>query len=261
MPVPPAVVRRLSVTVRAEERDVLEPVVVPIPVDVVQCHVQRFSLPLRYPAPLAAILLEPGVKKPLLQMTAVRLRTVGHKEGVDRHGSVTCYDRTALDSRMPAAEVEAKASGAPPDAEPGVVRTLYLSPVVAPSKTVIDGYLESARVVHDRRLRHAEAPRDLTLRQSFVEQVSHRRAHDARRQLRSGPTSVFSHEQMFAWRPDGKQPRTAARRSNRTATVSIFEPKTLGIQGSNLGFQDQNLAGFHLPQSPRRAKTIAADEG
>jgi Transcriptional regulatory protein, C terminal len=55
-----AVVRGLRVTVRAEKGDVLETVVHPVSVHVVEGHAQRVALPFGDPAPLTAILLQSG---------------------------------------------------------------------------------------------------------------------------------------------------------------------------------------------------------
>ncbi len=49
---------------------------------------------------------------------------------------------------------------------------------------------------------------------------------------------------MFAYGSDGTK-------GLKAPYGPLFKPKTLGIQGSNLGFQDQNLAGFRYPNPQR----------
>src|SRR5215212_7871415 len=75
MPVPPAVGRCLRVAVGAQELEILEPVVEPIAVDVVQLHVERLPFPLTDPAPLAAIVLEASFEYPRLEVESAPLLT------------------------------------------------------------------------------------------------------------------------------------------------------------------------------------------
>ena len=64
MAVLPSVVRRLGVAVRAEERDVLEAIVLPVAVDVMKRHVERLPEPFVEAASLTSVLLEACREKP-----------------------------------------------------------------------------------------------------------------------------------------------------------------------------------------------------
>src|SRR3712207_3958428 len=77
-------VLRLAVAVRAEQLEVLEPVVVAVPVDVVERHAQRRAAPLLEAAALAPVLLEPQAEEPPLHVPPA---APASEQLLDRHGA------------------------------------------------------------------------------------------------------------------------------------------------------------------------------
>src|SRR5581483_5065692 len=71
--VPAPVGRRLRVAVRAQKLDVLEPVVAPVAVSVVELHAERLAQPLGDPADLAAVLLEARLNQTSLEIVPASL--------------------------------------------------------------------------------------------------------------------------------------------------------------------------------------------
>jgi hypothetical protein len=117
------------------------------------------------------------------------------------------------------------------------------NPVVAATEPVVDGRIEAAGVVEDRGLRDPKSRRNLALAEARLQELAHCGPRNAWRVPRRSPLSAF-HERMFPYRVDGT---TSAEGGECALPRRLFEPETLGIQGSNLGFQDQNLAGFRYP--------------
>ena len=62
--------------VRTKEEEVLEPVVITVPVDVMEGDAQGFFPPLGEAALFTALLLETGLQQPVLQVTAIAAPTL-----------------------------------------------------------------------------------------------------------------------------------------------------------------------------------------
>jgi hypothetical protein len=98
----------LAVTIAAKQLEVLQPVVAPVPVHVVELHAQRLPLPLGDPAAFAAVLLQAGVQKSPLQVMAVGLPTDNQQlADVDDPGSKR--DVPASDRAVPGLPRKAEA--------------------------------------------------------------------------------------------------------------------------------------------------------
>jgi hypothetical protein len=76
MAVSPAICLGLAVAIGAQQLEVLEAIVQPIAIYVVELHVQGPPLPHRDPAPLTALLFESLIQKALLEVTSVGVRSV-----------------------------------------------------------------------------------------------------------------------------------------------------------------------------------------
>ena len=168
MAVAPREVLGLAVAVRAEHLEVLEPVVRPVAVDVVQRHRQRPPEPLVDPAHLATVLLQARADQALLDMVA----TAGRRQKLtDRHAVRPRPDLPALLRLVPALPGEAELQLALRDAVAGVVIRLDRVPVVAPRTPFVDGPVQAPRMPRDGALRPPRAPRHLRLRQPLPQEA------------------------------------------------------------------------------------------
>lgn len=111
-PIPTAPVGRLRVAVRAQELEVLEPVVLADAVLVVELHANWLSTPLGEPAPLASVLLKPGPDKAGLQMLPARLGAVSYEQLIEGDEMRPGHDLARIDRLKPGRPVEAESTPA-----------------------------------------------------------------------------------------------------------------------------------------------------
>lgn len=127
--VAPPVRRRLAVAVRAEHLKVLEAVIRPDSVDVIEVHEERPSSPLRQTALSAPVLEEAFVDESGLYVVPVALWR--REEDLDRHRGPPGLDLAALLRLLPRAGAETEARPAFAIGMPFVVVCLHGGPVVA----------------------------------------------------------------------------------------------------------------------------------
>jgi hypothetical protein len=86
--------------VRTQELQVLETVVKPVAVHVVQGHAQRLPTPLVDPTLLAAMLLQAGLQEPPLEVVAA-CSPAYREQILDRNRPIAGSDRASLYCLMP----------------------------------------------------------------------------------------------------------------------------------------------------------------
>ncbi len=123
--------RRLAVAVRAKHPQVLETVVIPGAIDVIEVHVERLSQPLVQAANLALVLQQLRFQEPHFDVPPTSL---GRREQLrDRHSRFARYDLTTFYSLGPCLGAEAKMNGRLTIAVPGIVICLHFAPIILPS--------------------------------------------------------------------------------------------------------------------------------
>jgi hypothetical protein len=137
------------VAVRAQQAQVVEPVVVAMSVDVVQRHAQRAPAPLRDAAALAPVRLEPEGEQALLEVLSAPRRRQQLLQG---HRLRPRGDVTALARGVERRSREAEPLLALGDRVSGVVVPLYLRPVVTAIAPIVDRGAQPAGVVRDGAL-------------------------------------------------------------------------------------------------------------
>jgi hypothetical protein len=143
--------------VGTQQLEVLEPIVEPIPVDVMKLHVQWLPPPFADPAPLAAIFLEALTDEPKLQVRSARSPPGDEQVSLEGKLVRTRRDLTSPDRPIPSIPTESKPTQALPHGEPLLVDgTLDGYPVVAARESRISGLPERSDVVGNGGLRHAE---------------------------------------------------------------------------------------------------------
>jgi hypothetical protein len=137
------------VTVRAEQAEVVKPVVAAAAVHMVQRHGQRLPPPVRDPTFLAAVVLQPSGEQPGLEMGTVGSSVV-HEVHLERCGSRSRNDRAALHGIGERLTAETEALLALTDRIARVVVALDLRPVKAAVAALVYGFTETTAVITDR---------------------------------------------------------------------------------------------------------------
>jgi hypothetical protein len=137
------------VTVRAEQAEVVKPVVAAAAVHMVQRHGQRLPPPVRDPTFLAAVVLHPSAEQPGLEMGTVGWSVV-HEVHLERCGSRSRNDRAALHRIGERLTAETEALLALTDRIARVVVALDLRPVKAAVAALVYGFTETTAVITDR---------------------------------------------------------------------------------------------------------------
>jgi len=138
------------VAVAAEKLKVLEAVVMPVTVDVMELQPDRLPEPGVETTGLADSLLEPCAEEPRLDVVSTT-SPAGREDLLDRPSGWSRNDLAARYGLVPGRTVETELSLALPDAESGVVRRLDRGPVVSPVEAAVCRYSEAAGVITDRR--------------------------------------------------------------------------------------------------------------
>jgi hypothetical protein len=138
--------------IRAQELEILEPIVRAIAIEMVKLHAQRLPVPLTDPAMLAPVFLYPSLQKTLLQMSAAGLRAIRDEEKLDREFPRPGHHIAASDRLVPGGEIETKLGRTLSDRETGVIHALDLRPVVATRKALIGGLPKPSDVECHRAL-------------------------------------------------------------------------------------------------------------
>jgi hypothetical protein len=162
--------------IAAEELKVLEAVVRPIAVDVMQLHVERISSPFCDPAFLTVIFLHSGVEQTVLQVAATRLLPASHQESLDWHLPSTPLYSPSLNSLGPTCLRETEFVAALSYGESGIISTLNLIPVVPNCEVVSSGDAKSPRVICHGGLCHPEFTTDLGVGHPFCEALTNQGA-------------------------------------------------------------------------------------
>jgi len=163
----------LAVAVRAQQLEVLEPVVAAVAVDVVQREAERSAAPVRDPAQLAAIFLEPEPDEAAFEMPAL---PAAAEQLIERHRLRPRHDIPAEPRVVERLAAEPETRHARGDRVAFVVEALDLRPVVSPIEPLVGRATEVAHVVGHRGLRASRRERDLRLREAVVEQHLDRRS-------------------------------------------------------------------------------------
>src|SRR4051812_35572069 len=156
--------------VRAEQDEVLDPVVKPVAVAVVQLKREWATSPVAQAAVLTGIREQACLLEPLLEMPPVTLHAVG-EDHVDRGATWAGQEITPTPGCVEGRPTEAVVRGALRNRAPLVVEHLHRLPVVAPTTSLVERHAGASRMPRNRRLRDPQAARDLCLRCSLLEQL------------------------------------------------------------------------------------------
>jgi hypothetical protein len=173
------------VAVRAQQLQVLDPVVVADTVDVMQRERQRQIPPGVDATQLAPGLLQTGGDQAESEMHPIAF---ADKQLSDRHGVRARHDRSSSSGAVPRLAREAEALLARGDAVAEVVVALDLDPVVPSREARVRCDPQPPKVVADGRRRYADPPGDLGRAQALRVKLS---------------DLCPAHERMFAGGPDG----------------------------------------------------------
>src|SRR4051812_6036884 len=132
-----APVRRLRMAVRAQEDEVLDPVVQRIAVAVMQLERQRLGAPFIETTLLAGVREDTGLTHPLLQVAAISLNALREDDRARRRPWAR-LERAALSRRVERRAAEAEPLDAFRDRVTGVVERLHRAPVVAECAALVD---------------------------------------------------------------------------------------------------------------------------
>jgi hypothetical protein len=198
MSVAPAVSVRLRVAVGAQELQVLEPVVAPVAVDVVELHVERPPKPLGQTADLAPVFLHTLLEEARFQVTAIGLRSVVDEQRFEGHGSGTGNHRATLHGLLPASKRETEDGRAFANGKAVVVCSLNRVPVVALRKPLVGRDPHAAGVIGNHTLGEAQLGGNRRVRETSIAEGGHCPASLSN--WSSG--TWFAHEHMFAAHSD-----------------------------------------------------------
>lgn len=162
-------VRRLAMAVAAQELKVLEAVVVPVAVHVMERQRQWLPTPLTDPAFLTAPLLQPRIEKPALQMPPTDTSTLD-EVCRDWRGRRSRSEIAACPSLVPCLRAESEPGHALASGVPRVMEALNGGPVVPPCALVHRLPAETARVIRHRRLGDGQLPCNIGRADSRFEQ-------------------------------------------------------------------------------------------
>jgi hypothetical protein len=160
------------VAVGAQKKQVLEPVVVAIAVDVVEGHGERLAPPNVDLALLAAVLLQAGAQQPSLDVVSIA-PPAGDEQFVDRDRLRTTQDSAPLPRLVPRPPGETESLLAFGDRVTRVVIPLDLLPVVAAVEALVDLEAEPTGMVGHGRLGQAQDPSGRQPRVSLSEKRGH----------------------------------------------------------------------------------------
>jgi hypothetical protein len=142
-----------------QELEILQPVVFPVAIDVMELHRQGLPPPLGDPAPLASVLLETGIDEPCLHVRATSL-AARHEDLLDWRDPFARNDGAAPHSLAPGCRGKTETLAALAHRETFIDCRLHLAPVVPAGATVIGWHPQAPGVVRDRCLGYAELSTD-----------------------------------------------------------------------------------------------------